>query len=466
MLKFLFFDNRDYELMNGFTRRIEQPKKHPANPLFGQDRPWEHNITLYGSAVKVPGRPFQLWYTIVEPPFHLVLAYAESDDGINWHKPEFDIYLHQGRRTNVVFAADPHGAAILYDDADSREDWKYKMVCGIEPKGMVHAFHSADGIHWLPARDGPIIGNHPDCPMSLVRRLDGSYAAHHRVPGGGRRIGRSESTDFIDWRGGRIVLEPGPGDPCQYQMYGMGDSMYGDYEIGTLWNYATDLDDMGRAHMNGRQQAEFVYSRSGLAWHRAAPHELFIPAGAAGDWDSGNVQCASAPVFLDNEIRYYYASSPVRHSMRWELQPGRFGIGCASTKPDRFVALAAGSEPATLVTRQFIVRSPEIYVNADIAPTGHVRLELLDADGQTLPAFELDACMPLAGDEINHRVRWHGQPDPQRMLNRPIRLRLRAENARVFSVWMPDGDSTVQYNRFQSPSGSLQPPVGGNPSMP
>lgn len=453
MLKFLFFDNRDFELVEGFTRKVEKAQKHPANPLFGQDKPWEHNITLYGSAVKVPGKPFQLWYTIVEPPFHLVLAYAESDDGIVWRKPEFDIYLRHGQKTNVVFAADPHGAAVMYDDSDERPDWTYKMVCGVEPHGHVHAFHSADGIHWSLAQEEAIIGNHPDCPMSLLRRLDGSYAAHHRVPGGGRRIGRSESPDFLNWQGGRIVLEAGPGDPPQFQMYGMGAAMYGDFEIGTLWNYYTDLDDHGRSHMNGEQKAEFVYSRSGWCWHRAAAHELFIPNGDKGSWESGNLQCASAPLYLDDEIRFYYAASTVRHSMHWELAPGKFGLGLASVKPDRFVALAAGPQPAQALTRQFTISEPDIFVNAAVARGGSVQLELLDANAHVIPGFEMEKCVAITGDAVQHALRWQGNPPLASIVNQPIRWRLSATNAKVYSVWMPDGDAKPIYYKFRSREG-------------
>ncbi|WP_256872585.1 hypothetical protein [Candidatus Entotheonella palauensis] len=36
--------------------------------------------------------------------------------------------------------------------------------------------------------------------------------------------------------------------------------------------------------------------------------------------------------------------------------------------------------------RRFALHSPEIYVNADVAKDGEVRLELLDGDCQTIPA--------------------------------------------------------------------------------
>ena len=451
MIKFLFFDNRDFELVQGFRRQLQQARKCEGNPLFTADRPWEHgNLQLYGSVLKVGDRPFQLWYSTIDPAWHIAMAYAESDDGIAWRKPALDIHSYGGERTNVVFTAQPHGPSIIHDKWDPRPDWQYKMLCGAAPSEHVCAYHSDDGQHWLPARIPPVIGNNPDCPMSLHRRPDGTYAAHHRVPGGGRRIGRSESADFLDWHGGRIVLEPGPGDPPQFQVYGLGVTMYGDYEIGTLWAYHTDIEDTGASKMRGHQEAEFTYSRNGLAWHRAAQGEAFIPHGQAGDWDSGNLQCASAPVYLDDEIRYYFAGSTVYHQNRWELLPSRFGIGMASLKPDRFIALVAEDEPASMCTRRFSLRSPEVYVNADVAEGGSVRLELLDADYNPVPGYGMDDCAPVRGDSTAHRVRWQGQPDASAIVNKPIRWRLSATGAKVYSVWMPDGEATTCYHQFRS----------------
>ncbi len=451
MIKFLFFDNRDFELVQGFRRRMQPARKCDANPLFTADRPWEHgNLQLYGSVLKVSERPFQLWYSTIDPSWHISMCYAESDDGLSWRKPALDIHTHDGERTNIVFDADPHGPSVIHDPWDIRPEWQYKMVCGAGPAQYVHAYHSGDGQHWLTARLTPAIANNPDCPMSLHRRPDGTYAAHHRVPGGGRRIGRSQSADFLDWQGGRIVLEPGPGDPPQFQMYGMGATMYGDYEIGTLWAYQTDLDDTGSSKMNGRQQAEFTYSRNGMAWHRPSQAEFLIPAGEPGTWDSGNVQCASAPVFLEDEIRYYFASSTVRHSNRWELTPALFGVGMASLKPDRFVALVAGDEPAVAHTRRFTMRAPDIRINAEVAEGGSVRLEMLDADARPIPGYEMDRCLPIRGDSTGHPVNWEGAPGGAAIVDRPVRWRLSATKAKVYSVWMPDGEKMPCYYRFRS----------------
>ena len=103
MIKFLFLDYRELETVEGFARELQQPTKHEGNPLFVADAPWEHgNMQLYGSVLKVPGKPFQMWYSTIEPPWRIRLAYAESDDGLVWRRPKLDIHEFHGLKTNIV----------------------------------------------------------------------------------------------------------------------------------------------------------------------------------------------------------------------------------------------------------------------------------------------------------------------------------------------------------------------------
>jgi len=451
MVKFLFFDYRELEYARGFTRELEQPRKHPANPLFLADQPWENgNMQLYGSVVKVPGKPFQLWYSVMHPPFTIYLAYAESDDGLTWCKPLFDIFTWQGQKTNIIFTAEPHGPAIIYDEADPREDWRYKMVCGAAPSHCICAYHSADGIHWQPVRRFPVIGTNPDCPMGLLRTPNGRYAAYHRLYGLGRRVCRSESHDFIYWSSEpRLVLEPDAGDPTQIQFYGMGAAAYGSYEIGTLWMFHTDPEEMA-GKMRGYQEAELTYARSGYAWHRAAQGVPFIPHGAPGSWEQGNLQCASAPVFLEDEIRYYYVGTTAFHKTHWELDPQHAGLGLASLKPDRFIALRAHMEAAEMLTVAFTLRSREVFLNAAVAPQGRVLVEMLDVEARPIAGLSAADCAPIVGDSTAHRVRWRGEI-PADVVGKPVRFRLHAEDARLYSIFIPDPGEKPIYYRFTAP---------------
>ncbi|MGQ9456486.1 MAG: hypothetical protein ACUVRS_11710 [Armatimonadota bacterium] len=452
MVKFLFFDYECVEIVEGFRRELQQPVKYSGNPLFIADKPWENgNMQLYGSVVKAPGKPFQLWYSVVHEPFTMRMAYAESEDGIEWHRPALDVYEYGGLQTNIVFVDDPHGPAVIYDEADPREDWKYKMMCGAAPSRAICAFRSHDGIHWLPVRKYPVISTNPDCPMALYKAPDGRFVAHHRLSGYGRRVFRSESWDFIYWSGEpRMIMEPDAGDPPQVQFYGMGATSYGCYEIGTLWIYHTDPNDMGIGKMHGYQEAELVYARQGYAWHRAAQGVPFIPHGEPGEWDQGNLQCASAPVFLRDEIRYYYMGTTAFHQTRWELVPQTAGIGMASLRPDGFVALVAGEQTARLLTTAFTPDAPYLFVNARTGSGGWLKIEVLDVAGGVISGYSERECVPIKGDCTRMPVRW--TPDKECIpSDQPIRLRVTASNAAIFSIFSCRLDEAEIYWKFREP---------------
>jgi hypothetical protein len=450
VIKLLFLDFREVETLSGFTRSLEQPIKSPGGPAMVPDQPWENgNMQLYGSVVKAPGRPFQMWYTVIHRPWRHYVCYAESDDGFEWRKPLLDVFEYEGQRTNIVFANQPHGTAVLHDADDPREDWRYKMVTGSEPSDCICAYHSADGIHWLPVRRFPAIVTNPDCPMGFLRAPDGRYAVYHRLAGYGRRVFRSETWDFTYFPGEpRMVLEPGPADDPQVQFYGMGSAAYGPYEIGTLWIYRTRTDDSETGKMHGYQEAELAYARSGYAWHRAAPGVPFVPHGGPGDWDCGNLQCASQPVFLENEIRYYFMGTDKRHSRRWELDPQKCGLGAATMKPDRFVALEAGEEPGELLTMGFGLPAGEVLVNARTGEEGWVRVELTDAAGKPLSGLALADCLPVTGDTTAQPVRWRSSE--LLPVGTQVRLRVQAQRARLYSLAVSRAGRPSPYRRFSS----------------
>ena len=452
MTRFLFFDYRELETVEGFARELQQPTKHPGNPLFVADAPWEHgNMQLYGSVVKAPGKPFQMWYSTIRRPWRIYLAYAESDDGLTWRRPLLDFYEFEGQRTNIILTNDPHGTAVIYDPDDPREDARYKLVAGAEPSGCICAFRSPDGIRWTPVRRHPVLPTNPDCPMGFLRARDGRYVVYHRLHGYGRRVFRSESWDFRFFTGEpRMVLEPDAGDGPQIQFYGMGSSQYGSYELGTLWIFHTDPDELGGGKMRGFQQTELAYARHGTAWHRAAQGSPFLPHGGPEAWDCGNLQCASAPVTLDGEIRYYYMGTTQCHQRHWELEPQTAGLGLATLKPDRFVALRAGDRPAELLTVAFTPPSPKLFVNAATDRGGWLRVEVLDVEGHPIPGYEADASEPITGDSLAHEVRWPRADPAAFPVGQPTRLRVRAENARLFSLSITDPDETPDYRRFRA----------------
>lgn len=453
MIKFLFFDYRQLERIDGFVRTLMPPQRRTAEPLLTSQQTWGTDfLTTYGSVIRRPGDGlFQLWYTTLSPDGKLLLAYAESPDGLVWERPALDILKIKGRKTNVVFDQDPHGSAVIYDDTDSRPGWKYKMMTGAAPSGRISVFRSADGMHWSPAAENPVIGSNPDCPMSFCRLPDGRFVAYHRPGFADRRVGRTESWNFRNFSEAAVVMEPDQNDPPNTQLYGMGAAVYGAYMIGTLWVYHTDVDEMGFYKMTGYQAPELVHSRGTVCWHRTAQGVPWIPVEKdKRRFDSGQVQPVSAPVFLEDEVRFYYVGQRERHGakMEWAGPPPRAGLGLASCKPDRFVAVTAKGD-GRLLTRPFWTETPRFCVNAKVTRGGWLRAEILTVEGTPIPGFRLQDCLPVTGDSTEHVLAWRGSPDAAVLANREIRLRLTCRNTELYSLFAGTPAETKRYWDFR-----------------
>jgi len=454
-VKFLFLDYRQFEVVDGFTRQLEPPRKH-GKPLFVSDQPWEGNwLQLYGSVIRRRDGLWQMWYgcsTQVTGGHRL--AYAESDDGIDWRRPKLDVVKWEGLPTNIVKEDGAYGAAILYDGQDPRPRWKYKMLCGAEPSRCICAFHSADGIHWLPAAPNPVIGTPPDCPIGLMRDAEGRYVAYHRADNGDRRVARTESWNFRDWGETKLVVEPDQNDLTNVQFYGMGSIPYGPYELGTLWVYRTEPEDMVWQKMQATIEIELTHSRGGYAWHRTTQGTPWIPLGSEGEFDSAQIKAASQPVLLENEIRYYYTGCPNRHGREdWpppSKQPGQWGVSFASCKPDRFVSVACEDE-GRILTRPFWVETAGFFANADIAPEDGLRAEITDVKGNPIAGFTLDESVPVRGDSCRHALAWKGNPDFSVLEDREIRVRIEARHARLYSIFVGTEEQAKRYWQFRIP---------------
>ncbi|MCM8788255.1 MAG: hypothetical protein NC907_00520, partial [Candidatus Omnitrophica bacterium] len=266
-----------------------------------------------------------------------------------------------------------------------------------------------------------------------------------------RRVARSESWDFLNWSEAKIVIDQSPEDPPQIQFYGMGAAPYGNYEIGTLWIYHTDVNDTGFWKMYGYQEPEFVYTRTGYAWHRMARNTSCIPRGKGkNDWDCGQVQPASAPVFLEDEIRFYYVGTRTTHEETYVSGLRNFkepacGIGFASLKPDRFVGLVA-QDKGILITRPFWTETPQFFVNAKIK--GNILVEITDISGKAIEGFEMENSIPINGDSIYHQCRWKNNPDMSKIVKKDIRYRIKANDAIIYSLMSGTEKEIAKYWNF------------------
>jgi hypothetical protein len=162
----LFVDDYIISSTSNLNRQVHQPTKCDLNPLIGPTDAWEMSYKSIREGTPFPfvdrdettGK-FRLWYagytkytlpsgTEVRFP----ACYAESDDGINWTKPNLGLYSYIGSTDNniVIPAGNIWGVIKEPDDPDPNR--LYKAMVWHEPEYAgtegYFIYTSPDGIHW------------------------------------------------------------------------------------------------------------------------------------------------------------------------------------------------------------------------------------------------------------------------------------------------------------------------------
>jgi len=176
----LLLDSRIIEDIQKAELTLGTVKKPDANPLFGEDKPWERRFdNLYANIIyDDEDEIYKCWYspfivsksslgmTIQERketqyPKHeqeMGICYATSRDGISWDKPKLGLVEYEGSKANnIVWRGDadtgvqkwgPHGTGIFKDLRDPDPSRRYKALL---KSGILSVAFSADGIHWQHA---------------------------------------------------------------------------------------------------------------------------------------------------------------------------------------------------------------------------------------------------------------------------------------------------------------------------
>ncbi len=226
--RFLVLDSRIIEQTQNAVLKVGTVKKHPSNPLFTEDQPWERRFdNLYGNVIyDHDQRLYQCWYSpfIVDhsssgmslaqrdgaryrppPKREMAICYATSTDGIKWKKPTLGLVEYQGSKANNIVWRGPHGAGISKDLHESDPSRRYKMIM----QGLSTSY-SADGLHWSPPEKIKGIGKIAGDTHNNVfwNPNTDNYVAITRTWGAlGRQVTRLESSDFTTWQNTGVVLE-------------------------------------------------------------------------------------------------------------------------------------------------------------------------------------------------------------------------------------------------------------------
>ncbi|MAA49666.1 MAG: hypothetical protein CMP83_05770 [Gammaproteobacteria bacterium] len=402
--RFLLLNDANVAAAANMALRVGTVTKHPENPLFVEENPWERRFdNLYGNIVFDPHRGlYQCWYSPfivahsahgmtlpqrLSSPFEghaeqeMGVCYAQSRDGITWEKPNLGLVEYEGSERNNLVMRGVHGSGIFRDDSEEDASRRYKALF----QGLRVSF-SPDGIDWsMPQKINCQLAGDTHNNAMWVPQLK-KYVAFTRDwiktdrelvgpesktnHGWCRRVARIESSDFVNWSEPTVVIDA----QCwEEQPYAMTVFPHGDVYLGLL---------VIHDQISDRAWTELAYSEDTLTWQRIdAGNALIGCSDTELDYDYGCVYACAGPVFLDEEVRLYYGGSDWLH-FGW-----RNGcLALATLRADGFAGYSQvkQDQPGVLRTNLMDYGGEEIQLTADVMPQGSIVVKLLDQKDQVI----------------------------------------------------------------------------------
>lgn len=449
----LFVDDFLIERHEGTSLKLHEPV--PAGVALRFDSPWEGAFCGYVTVLK-DGERYRMYYRGLpeagrDGSADEVTCYAESRDGVTWHKPHLGLFTVRGTRdNNVVLAGQPpfsHNFAPFLDTRpEVPAEARYKAVAGTSASGLV-GFQSADGVHWRKIREQPLLtqGAFDSQNVAFWSSAEQRYLLYFRTwTGGGfrgfRTVSRATSPDFLHWS---APVEMEFGDTprehlytSQTQPYFRTPHLYIALPMRFLPGRHVLTDEQARrlgvdpGYASDCAETVFMTSRGGRHYARTFMEGFIRPGLDLGNWASragltacGVVPTGSAEMSLYKQAHY---AQPSSHLLRYTL------------RTDGFVSVNAPYQGGECVTKLLTFTGRELVLNFSTSAAGSVRVELHDAAGQPLPGYALNEATELIGDAIERVVSWKTGSDLSGLAGRAIRLRFVMKDADVYSLRFRD----------------------------
>ncbi|MCE2413304.1 hypothetical protein J4G07_04825 [Candidatus Poribacteria bacterium] len=448
--QYLVLDNRIIDEAISAKLTLGEITKHPQNPLFGEDKPWEPRFdNVYANVIyDVEEKLYKCWYNpfIIDervthtPPEkrhpdwcnymdvkpnerEMGLCYAYSTDGVYWKKPELGLIEFDGNKQNNILMRHVNGAGVFKDERETDPARRYKMFfCG-EPQ-MTVAF-SADGLHWREPLPIPQIEAHGTHPNAFWAESLGKYVGVTRQHARNiRLVTRAESPDFVQWTPDESILK---GSSPFLQTHDMIVFPTCGIYIGLIGIMVYPED----SQIDVKQHVELAWSPDTIHWHRIqegtpfmghTPSEKERYGETPYDW--GTI-FPSAPIFFDDEICIYYGAGD-GYFFNW-----RNGyLALAMLRQDGWAGYEpiAPDMPAIITTQPLTFDGPSVGMTADVSDGGSVRVAVLDKTGNQLASSE-----PIHSTVTNSRVKWETSQDLANVIGKEIRLRFQLHNAKLYA---------------------------------
>jgi hypothetical protein len=479
----LFVDRFLIESLDGARLRLHEPI--PAETVLrgGPEHPWE-GAGSTAVAVWKDGDRFRMHYRCIATKdfqagkFQPEWAIAESRDGIHWTRPLRDARaLAFGRLSNLV--ADDQGRPLpsmtsiaLNARPGAPADQRYIGLNILRPRGdMAYStatlYTSPDGFRWTRFREEPVyetdLYNAFDSqPMIFWSEAEGQYVMLHRylIQGeqagadslpGMRSVARTTSPDLMTWSEpvkmsydelGRLDpyvnfytngTQPCPGAPHLYvALYArlmpgrkvITESQALGLDLPTWNQFRYDVECSDSALMTARVEEPTLY--------RQTFKETFIRPGFGPQHWTSRSNFALAGVLETGPAEWSVYVNRGYLQTDWRVQ--RLTI-----RRDGFASVRAPWAGGEMITRPLVFEGSFLTVNHANGAPGEIRVELQDEDGAPIPGFELNACDPIYGDNVERGVTWRGgDGDVGGLAGRPVRVRFALRDADLYAMQFRD----------------------------
>ena len=436
-------------------RQVLHPPTLLEDPVLQGDSDADASgASIYGSVVRDGGR-FRIWYQAWSREWDgrdaVTVACAESDDGLEWRRPEYGRIECCGTRRNHLTDLPFHCPSVFVDptapsearfrafgyaDPD-RMDGRYPQR--IDRRGYFTA-HSADGIHWEIDSPEPlwpwadVITSVWDpwsgCARIALKR-NGHAAGMHRRRFYTATWTRDRASEAVS------ALVPDEHDDAlarargfhSADYYGVGLMPTPGPTIGFLWNFR-HLPPLGyhAPHMFhygwiGSVDLSIVYQlERGGRWLHVTGRPDWVRASDAPSWASGALYTAAHPIDVGEETWLYFTGTRDQHSWcgqgidssafrRDLLGKGGFArIGLMKWPKDRILGYRAVLPERIQIAPRIEEKGREgLRLNVRTRPGGSVRVALLDAGMNPVAGYTFEECDPIHGDHLEVEVTWRGR---------------------------------------------------------
>lgn len=452
MKKYFFLDDEHVELDEKVERIFHEPVKH-GRPILAPETEVEGDgLQLWNEPLPAKdGQPWRMWYRGTGGNTHPVL-YAESDDGVNWRRPDLNLVEYAGnRRNNIVDTGlrvnGTYNNLVMAPNPtwDGVSDRRYSALTFCPkwngdakiPYGLI-SLSSKDGFHWRVLSDHSFITSSDEYQLAADKekgvliatmKLYGhSMNIPLSVPEYGRQVGLVTSTDGgVTWTEAEFILHADSADrkagaetiarhaanldfrsPFNINpehswtdVYNMPVFPYYGTYIGlpTLFHHSGYwVACANSANQDGLAWPTLAWSKNLKHWERPLQRKPFIPLSPCTDkdiYDCGGIYHCR-PVQRDGELWFYYNgcrgthySLPEKTDLDYANEKQQTAIFLARLRLDGFASMRAGERKGAVLTKPIVVEGAELHVNARTV-NGEILAEIRDAEsGRVIPGFGL-----------------------------------------------------------------------------